>query len=262
VDGQVDEVWQKAALLEAPRLGFAGKVKIRSFISNGEIFFLLEWSDATENKLHKPWRWNGRKELYSSGPERQDELVIRWLTGMDAEGQRSSSDLWFWGAAQTRAGYADDRHEILSQAPLAKGVLCRDFEGRSYYQQNSGDAGSKCWQELLLTEKFWKEPQRYRPEVPSGSRADVRAAARWQEGTWRLELSRKLFTGNSDDLQFRWSEQYLFDIASGLWQNAHLVATLGIFRDRRQPQRYPLLLVMPGKPLPLKAAEEGTNESD
>lgn len=38
---------------------------------------------------------------------------------------------------------------------------------------------------------------------PTGSIADVKAKAIWGNGMWTLELSRKLNTGNSDDVVFQ-----------------------------------------------------------
>jgi hypothetical protein len=37
---------------------------------------------------------------------------------------------------------------------------------------------------------------------PTGSRGDVAQAAVWEDGTWSTEISRKLVTGNDDDVQF------------------------------------------------------------
>ena len=46
----------------------------------------------------------------------------------------------------------------------------------------------------LIPERILREPD--------GSRADVMQAAVWEDGTWSTEFTRKLVTGNSDDVQF------------------------------------------------------------
>jgi hypothetical protein len=38
--------------------------------------------------------------------------------------------------------------------------------------------------------------------APSGSRGDIMQAAVWEDGTWHTEITRKLVTGNDDDVQF------------------------------------------------------------
>jgi hypothetical protein len=51
----------------------------------------------------------------------------------------------------------------------------------------------------------WKEgdavPRRYL-RTPEGSRSDISANARWDDGQWTVELKRKLDTGNADDKAF------------------------------------------------------------
>lgn len=56
------------------------------------------------------------------------------------------------------------------------------------------------------------------PGKPSGSRADISAVSRYQDGGWTLMLSRKLNTGHVDDVIFDPKKQYSF--AMGLFDNA------------------------------------------
>ena len=46
----------------------------------------------------------------------------------------------------------------------------------------------------LIPERILREPD--------GSRADITQAAVWKDGTWSTEITRKLVTGNADDVQF------------------------------------------------------------
>lgn len=51
------------------------------------------------------------------------------------------------------------------------------------------------------------------PKKPSGSRADIKTRSKYENGAWTLMLSRKLKTGNSDDVTFRPKKKYYFTTA-------------------------------------------------
>lgn len=54
----------------------------------------------------------------------------------------------------------------------------------------------------------------YMLSVPDGSRGDVRCRGKWKARMWTVELSRKLVTGNVDDVQFSdLLKHYLFAVA-------------------------------------------------
>ena len=50
--------------------------------------------------------------------------------------------------------------------------------------------------------------------VPTGSRGDLAIGAVWSNGTWKAEISRKLNTGNADDINYTdLGIEYLFNVA-------------------------------------------------
>jgi len=50
--------------------------------------------------------------------------------------------------------------------------------------------------------------------VPTGSRGDITIGAVWNNGKWTVEISRKMNTGNADDIQFTdLLKEYLFNVA-------------------------------------------------
>jgi hypothetical protein len=51
------------------------------------------------------------------------------------------------------------------------------------------------------------------PKKPSGSRGDIQALSRYADGTWTVMLSRKLDTGNDDDVAFNTRRKYSFAMA-------------------------------------------------
>ncbi|MFO7496008.1 MAG: ethylbenzene dehydrogenase-related protein [Desulfobacterales bacterium] len=51
------------------------------------------------------------------------------------------------------------------------------------------------------------------PKKPSGSRGDIKALSRYADGEWTVMLSRKLDTGNDDDVAFNSRRKYSFAMA-------------------------------------------------
>jgi hypothetical protein len=51
------------------------------------------------------------------------------------------------------------------------------------------------------------------PKKPSGSRGDIKALSRYADGGWTVMLSRKLDTGNDDDVAFNPRRKYSFALA-------------------------------------------------
>jgi len=51
------------------------------------------------------------------------------------------------------------------------------------------------------------------PKKPSGSQADIQAMSRYADGAWTLMLTRKLNTGNADDVAFNAQKKYSFAMA-------------------------------------------------
>jgi hypothetical protein len=51
------------------------------------------------------------------------------------------------------------------------------------------------------------------PQKPEGSRFDVKAVSRYADGRWTVMLSRKLTTGQDDDVAFDPRREYSFAVA-------------------------------------------------
>jgi hypothetical protein len=248
LDGKFDSAWYEVPSYEFKRIGFSAPLKMRSLIYGDSIYFLIEWKDASHNKKHKPWSWDGKKGAYVVGPEREDLLTLRWGINMDNERINSSNDVWMWGSVRANQGFADDLYEIVSKKPLQKSVKKRDFEGQAYFLQSQGDVGRKCWVTNFENTAFWLT-SRYNSIRPSGSRSDVQAMALWKNKTWTIEIKRKLSTSNYDDVEFNWGQIYYFDISKDLFENAHVVHNISLFDDDYDaPFKSPIVLEMPGKP--------------
>lgn len=64
-----------------------------------------------------------------------------------------------------------------------------------------------------------------------------------------MEVASKQRTGNFDDVEFNWGQEYLFDISKELYKNALIVHNISLIKDdSKTPEQFPLKLKMPTKP--------------
>jgi hypothetical protein len=230
VDGKGgDAAWGKAAALEvvAKRVvpgkeGTSTKVGIKSVHTDTDIFFLFRWEDSTkDDESHKSWVWNKEAKKYEDGPDREDAFavafelkgpfVIDMLAGVEAEW-----DVWHWKAFRTNPqGFAMDRRHIYTLTkPEFKAKEYKAKNGKPLWIARPEDAGDTVEKKLPAPTEFKgdKVPQ-YAPGTPTKSAADVRAKGTWADGHWTLEMSRKLNTGQNDDVVFDTSRTRLMAVA-------------------------------------------------
>jgi hypothetical protein len=233
--------WLRSKSLDVRRAGFDTPIRIRSLIYKNIIYFQLKWKDEVGNRQHKPWRWDGRKEAYIVGEEREDALIMRWeintvnddssgakSKGAKLEDENSKMDLWYWGSVRTK-DFADDMSEIISAVELARGVKREEFQlMRNYSVLAKGDSGARGYKSEFRATGFMTKP-RYSSVIPppTGGRVDISLKALHYNKEWTLEFKRNLTTGHSDDVNFKWEEEYFFDIYA-------------LTENRAKPVRYPL----------------------
>jgi hypothetical protein len=124
------------------------------------------------------------------------------------------ADVWYWKANRTNpAGYADDKHQELSDSPSKKSTELESATGKTRHLTRRSDKGKPAYKEFKPTEFTEALIDRYQESTPEGSRADVKAKGKWQGGFWTIEFERKFDTGNSDDVQFDVSKEYLFGVS-------------------------------------------------
>ena len=142
-------------------------------------------------------------------------------------------DLWHWKAARSDpAGFADDTW--LTQISEKKGGRKSDAGGGGD-QKNMTEDKSKPKYMLAPGKTLGKDgilladnaveitsyavfkigdTITYRmPKIPAGSRADIKAVSLYADGGWTVMLSRKLNTGNEDDVAFNPRKKYNFAMA-------------------------------------------------
>ncbi len=142
-------------------------------------------------------------------------------------------DLWHWKAARSNpAGFADDTW--LTAISEKKGGRKSDAgeggdqknitEDKSKPRYMSAAGKSLDGDGILLASHAVEitdyavfnegDTLTYRmPKMPSGSRADIKAVSRWENGEWTVMLTRKLDTGNPDDTAFNPKRKYNFAMA-------------------------------------------------
>lgn len=221
VDGKTgDKVWSKALEVITHDMVADIDIRIRAVYTLDTVFFQVRFPDANESRLHKPWIWDSTQEMYVVGPDREDCVVLKWAMQPATEDLSLKSDvpyladIWFWKANRTDpAGYADDKHQILSKKKEAKSKEITSANGNTLFLRRYGDAGKPAYKVSILIEHQGDKVSQFIPQQPTGSRADIVAKGQWREDEWCVEFSRKLDTGHDDDIVFDPERRYLFGIS-------------------------------------------------
>lgn len=184
-------------------------VSIKGAIYSGDVYFFIEWQDSSYNIVHKPWIWNKDKNKYIRGVQQEDRLAMQF----EIEGNYSTNwmagnyfkaDMWHWKASRSNPlGLMHDKSTVISRSKLLRSYKATASDGNPIYILRPSDAGTK----LYKTKRYGQYEKDIMPKyilekLPSGSVADVKAIGVWNNGVWRLEIKRKLNTGNSDDVVF------------------------------------------------------------
>ncbi|MGB5254833.1 MAG: ethylbenzene dehydrogenase-related protein [Sedimenticolaceae bacterium] len=182
-------------------------VSIRGGTHSDRVFLFVEWDDDSEDTVHKPWVWKDELNKYVKGPQREDRLAVQFSTDENystnwRSGEEFTADTWHWKASRSNPlGLAHDKSLVVSRGKLLRAYKLSVADGGNVYIARPSDSGDKIYK----TTRYRRFDQPLMPkylltESPRGSVADVAARGVWSQGKWRLELSRKLSTGNADDV--------------------------------------------------------------
>ncbi|SHJ73059.1 Ethylbenzene dehydrogenase [Malonomonas rubra DSM 5091] len=221
IDGHADEsFWQQIAPVTVNDVVAKIPLQLKAAHDGEHLYFLVEFPDADESRLHRALVWKPELNSYQNGPTREDSFVLKWaMSGQDADLTLSSdrpyrADVWYWKAHRTdHAGYADDKIQHYTTSRSKKSLLLLSKSGKVFYLLRNGDKGSSAYKPKLQAAYTENQVAKYDLVEPGGSRADVRAKGYWQDGRWTIEFARKLQTGNDDDLQMNLDGQYLFGVS-------------------------------------------------
>lgn len=221
VDGNTDDpAWQECRSVVTRDTVADIDITIKAAYSDEKIFFLVQFPDPDESRVHKSFIWSTDLKMYEIGPEREDTFVFKWAMGgknIDLSlrsKQPHKADIWFWKANRTDpAGYADDKYQILSPTQTLKSKKIQQAGGPHMYLQRIGDKGTAAYRASILVDFQGDKHPQFMSQEPSGSRADIRSKGKWKNKTWSIEFSRNLKTKHLDDIQFDISNAYFFGVS-------------------------------------------------
>jgi len=221
IDGIGDDAaWKKAQHIVTYDNIAGIDVTLKAVYTNTKIFFFVSFTDPDESRIHKAWIWDKKMKIYTLGPDREDCFVFKW--NMNPEPVDLSilsdssyvSDVWFWKANRTDpAGYADDKINRFNPFKSKKSKKLVSKSGKTMFIKREGDEGKPAYQTTIYDQYQGDKLNNFKHQIPSKSRADIRAKGIWARGKWTIEFERKLNTGHFDDIQFNIEKVYLFGIS-------------------------------------------------
>jgi len=224
LDGNADD-WQNVPAVqvsvnpttEGDAKNYSGSIKVdvRSGTFGDSVYFFVEWPDDTKDDTHKTLQWSEDKDGYVTGKDLEDRFIMKFDMGGDFRhcmmaGTEYKADIWHWKAYRSQgAGVAHDKMHIFSfnQIPKAKKHPARN--GKEIWVARPGDKGDKLYKTQKPLDNIGDTVPKYivNPNA-KGSVADIKSAAKWANGKWSLELTRKLDTGHDDDAKLAKGQSY------------------------------------------------------
>jgi hypothetical protein len=155
---------------------------------------------------------------------------------------KEKADMWHWKAVRSNpVGYTEDGYVTTNPSKKpeagrkrdagsgkAKGNSTKD-KSKPMYMQDPAKSASIPGSLLVSHAAEIKDFSMFKEgdEIPGymlntawkGSFADVKTKGGWANGKWTVMMSRKLETGNDDDVQFNTRKKYPFALA--VFDNAH-----------------------------------------
>lgn len=185
-------------------------VEIKVGKYQNRVYFLAKWKDSTEDLIHNPFVWNSKKNKYIIGKIKEDRFSMQfkmkgnYTTEWDS-GNLFEADMWHWKAGRTNPlGLAHDKMTIISRKASKKAFKLKSKKGYLIYILRPSDKGSKLYKSVRYKKKEQDTMPKYiLQKNPKGSVADIKAKGVWRSGEWVLEMSRKMNTGNKDDVVFK-----------------------------------------------------------
>lgn len=194
-------------------------VQVKAGFSRDRFYLAVRWPDATADIEHGGWELRG--DRYFDQRRREDMFAVRFHMSGDFDRSMLSNktysvDTWLWSAARTNpAGLAEDMTQTMSTKVIEQAAEYEVQGIGTVYIKKIRDAGNPIYR-LIRPPQTTGMPQAPSFELTgkaSGSMADVAAKGVWQAQYWHLEFSRKLDTGNADDVVFKPGHKLLGQIA-------------------------------------------------
>jgi len=108
IDGSAEEaIWDIAEEVRVPlQFGSVVEASVKALYTDKEIFLRVRWPDATQDREHHPWVWNGEENAWVSGPQIEDSILLSFEAGCEwapslLQGYVYDFDGWRWLAARS-----------------------------------------------------------------------------------------------------------------------------------------------------------------
>lgn len=196
---------------------FQGTVdlQLRAAVNGDMIYLLAQWPDKTKDDTHKTLTWNKEKDGYEEGKDREDRLALNFpisgdFTACMLSGKTFVADVWHWKALRSQSvGLVEDQTNIMSVDKLEKAKEHPTKDGKKVWLARPSDAGTPLVTSQKPIDNIGDVIPQYLPaKEVSGSIADIKSAAVYADGKWTVEMSRKLDTGNKDDVALAHGKTY------------------------------------------------------
>jgi hypothetical protein len=246
VEGKIIELKAKSVYTKDDILFlFEWPDKDKSMDKNSWKFTGGKWAKvkANEDRLGVIWEINRIDKFANKGCailcHNESKNNKEWYYSVNSS--REKADLWHWKAVRSNpVDYTEDGYVITnpSKEPekgrkrdagsgKAKGNSTKDKSGPAYMQDPSKSA-SISGSLLVAHAVEIKDSSTFKEgdAIPgymlntgwAGSFADIKTKGVWKDGKWTVMMSRKLKTGNDDDVQYNTRKKYPFGI--GVFDNS------------------------------------------
>lgn len=186
-------------------------VRLAVGLSAERVFVAAHWPDPTMDLHHKPWKW--RQEKYEQSKQLNDMFAIRFFLNGQYDAcmlptgpSTYQVDVWQWSAERSNlTGLAEDMVHTISTQFIEDSAEYPLPDNRTVYIKKRPDSGEPFYKlNRVDRKKFQGESVSdiLATGLGSGSLVDVSAVAKWHDGYWALEMSRKRVTGHDDDVAF------------------------------------------------------------
>lgn len=193
--------------------------KVKAAVSGDRFYFAVRWPDESADIEYGGWELRGNR--YFDQRRREDMFAVRFHMEGDFDRSMLSNktytvDTWLWSAARTNpAGLAEDMTQTVSAKSIEQAAEYEMQGIGTVYIKKVRDRGNPIYRIIRppSTAGVPRSPSFELTGKASGSMADVAAKGVWKAKHWHLEFSRKLDTGNTDDVVFKPGQKLLGQIA-------------------------------------------------
>lgn len=208
-------IWDSVRSLEIPTTEYKVPIKVKCAVFEDTLYVRVRFYVGKKQKLHRPWHKNPASNKFEPRDIHEDSISLRFEMPSSFPREVRNVDTWYWGANRTMGAHADDLSQVFSKTEIFRSSPS-GTKGARCFTRTMGDTGKACWKLNLNQNIMHMNRSRYVSNTPSGSRADILTETNFDEGWWTIVFSRRMNSGNPDDLLFQYGGIAHFDIVRTL----------------------------------------------